>query len=134
MYSNGNHTRSPIFSWRIESVALTIRPRKPCTTQTQKVKYILIIFLLYSADLPFPPFTRMKETKISTLERSSKVENFSCEEWRSKENCLTPVKLESKKQTKKVIARRKGFGLEVSIDRFGSSHVPILLVLSPCYI
>ena len=40
------------------------------------------------------------------------------------ENRLTPVKFESKKQAKKVFAKREGFGWKVPIERSGSSHVP----------
>ena len=39
-------------------------------------------------------------------EKSSKVENFRCEEWRNQKNRLTPVKLGNKKQAKKVGAER----------------------------
>ena len=48
--------------------------------------------------------------------KSSKVENFLLKEWRNQENRHTLVKLESKKQDKKVIAEQEGFRLEVSID------------------
>ena len=48
---------------------------------------------------------------------SSKVKNFSCEEWRNKKNRRTTVKLESKNQAKKVIAERVQ-GIEISIERF----------------
>ena len=40
-----------------------------------------------------------------------------------RKNRLTPVKLESKKQDKKVLASREGSGWEVSIERRGPSHV-----------
>ena len=57
------------------------------------------------------------ENKYSKMpDKSSKVENFSCEECKQKKNHPTPVKLESKKQAKKVIAEREGFGWEVPID------------------
>ena len=46
----------------------------------------------------------------------SKVENFPCEECKHKKNRLKPVKLESKKQAKKVIAELEGFRLEVPIE------------------
>ena len=52
-------------------------------------------------------------------ETSSKDENFACQECKKKKkeiNRLTPVKLESKKQDKKVSAERKGSGREVPID------------------
>ena len=39
------------------------------------------------------------------------------------ENYCTPVKLESKNQTKKVVAEREEFGWEVPIERLRSSHV-----------
>ena len=49
-------------------------------------------------------------------ETSWKVENFACKECKQKKKSLTPVKLESKKQDKKVVAEREGLGWEVSID------------------
>ena len=48
--------------------------------------------------------------------KSSKVENFPCEEFKNQVNHLTPVKLEIKKQAKKLIAKLEGFGWEVLID------------------
>ena len=44
---------------------------------------------------------------------------------RDQENHLTPIKLESEKQAKKVVAKRDGLGWEVPIQRLGSSHVPL---------
>ena len=40
------------------------------------------------------------------------------------ENRYSPVKLESKKQAKKVITEREGLGWEVPIDRLGPSRAP----------
>ena len=53
-----------------------------------------------------------------------KLENFPCEEWRNQENHFTPVKLESKKQAKKVVAEREGLRWEVPIECLRSSNVP----------
>ena len=47
---------------------------------------------------------------------SSKVENFACPECKQNKNLLTPVKLESKKHSKKVVVEWEGFGWEVSIE------------------
>ena len=49
------------------------------------------------------------------------------------ENRLTPQKLESKKQAKKVIAQRERFGWEVSIERLVSSHVQLIIRLQLLY-
>ena len=49
-------------------------------------------------------------------ETSSKAKNFACEERKQRKNRLTPVKLESEKQVKKVVAERDGLGWEVPID------------------
>ena len=54
---------------------------------------------------------RMKdeENRHSRKQRKrSKLENFPCEECKQNKNRLTPVKLESKKQDKKVISQREG--------------------------
>ena len=56
------------------------------------------------------------------MSKNSDVKNVN-----KRKNRLILVKLESKKQDKKVIARREGLGREVSIDRLGSSHVPLTI-------
>ena len=58
----------------------------------------------------------MKTRSLECTKKNSKLENFPCEVWRNQENRLTPVKLESKKQAKKVIADREGLGFEVLIE------------------
>ena len=49
--------------------------------------------------------------------KSSKIKKFACQDCKQKESRPTPVKLESKKQNKKVLASRMGSGWEVSIER-----------------
>ena len=52
------------------------------------------------------------------LKDSAKLKNFPCEEWRNQGNRLTPVKLESKNQDKKVTVERVE-GREVPNERLG---------------
>ena len=49
-------------------------------------------------------------------EKYSKVESFACEECKQSKNHCSPVKLESKKQGKKEVARQEGQGREVPIE------------------
>ena len=51
---------------------------------------------------------RFENTHSRIQGKSSKVENFAYQECKHKENHLTPVKFESKKQAKKMIARQEG--------------------------
>ena len=64
----------------------------------------------YTRPTPLPTHTGKKDTKMSTLnckkKISSKLKSLACGEWRNQKNRLTPVKLESKKQAKKVVAER----------------------------
>ena len=47
----------------------------------------------------------------------------------TKKNHLIPVKLETEKQVKKVVAEQEGFGWEVPIEHLGSSHIPPTMCL-----
>ena len=60
------------------------------------------------------------------------MEHFSCDEWRNQENHCLLAKLESKKQAQKEDAQREGLVRQVTFERVGSSHVP-LLAISPIW-
>ena len=46
----------------------------------------------------------------------SKMKKLPCEECRNQKNCLTPLKLESKNQAKKMVAEQVG-GKEIPIEQ-----------------
>ena len=69
--------------------------------------------------------SKKKEKQHSRMqENRSNAENFAPEERKQSKNHCSPVKLESKKQAKKVITEREGLGWEVPIDRLGPSRAP----------
>ena len=71
---------------------------------------------IYSSNLGADPPT-IKENKHSRIQgKSSNLQNFPCQECKQKKNRLTPIKLGSKNQGKKLVAQQEGFGQEVPID------------------
>ena len=69
--------------------------------------------------LPHNHTLENKETKTSTVECKKQVEKskiLHVKNVNKRKNRLTPVKLESKKQDKKVVAERERLGWEVPID------------------
>ena len=90
-------------------------------TNKKSVKSVLTVF----TDLPTHTHYRMKHRKTGTsrmMKESSKVENLACQECKLNKNRFTPVKLESKKQAKKVVVQREGFSFHRSL---GYGHVPV---------
>ena len=74
--------------------------------------------------------TRMKELKTGTLESKKEVQNSNISHVKNmnkKKNRLTPVKIISKKQAKKVVDEREGLGWEVPTELLGSTDVPLTL-------
>ena len=84
-----------------------------CVTKT-----VWLILTSPADELPLPPTTHTqtlesKETKTKTLECKEKVQKLRISHVKNvnkRKNRLPPVKLESKKQDKKVMAEREGLG------------------------
>ena len=73
----------------------------------------------------------MKDTKTRTLKCRKKVQKSKIPHVKSVNNQkyrLTPVKLESKKQAKKVIAEREEKGWDVPFDSGGPIRVPLIII------
>ena len=71
----------------------------------------------------------MKTVTLESKKNVQKMKNSHVKNVNNHKNHYSPVKIESKKQAKKVIAERKEFGWEFLIEHLGFSHVPPTITL-----